>query len=92
MPVTGEAADNDALDLAMQSLNLALQRHLDARERKVLVEAFASAAESVWWICAIDEQLGPKGSPYAQARDRDQFGGTSRGCDGFGTGTPTSCP
>lgn len=70
--MTGE--EPEPLDLAMQSLEAAFQRHWDARERRVLVDAFASAAETLWWICTIDDKLGGKGTAYAQARDRDEFG------------------
>ena len=72
--VTDEAAEPDVLDLAFQSLESALKRHMDAREQMELGDAFASAAETLWWICTIDDHLGGKGSPYAKARDADPAG------------------
>jgi hypothetical protein len=70
----GQTDDPATLDMAVKSLALALHRHDEARQRMVLLDAFASAAETVWWICAIDEQLGGKGSQYAAARDADDAG------------------
>jgi len=72
------ADDPAALELAVQSLTLAVRRHLDARKRTDLLDAFASAAETVWWICAIDEQLNGgstrNNTDYARARNDDEMG------------------
>ena len=44
------------------------------------LDAFASAAETVWWVCAIDEQLDGNGgsrrqvTQYARERDADDNG------------------
>lgn len=50
-------ADPKALRVAMQALDLALERHSEAFIARDLLRAYASSAEAVWWICAIDEQL-----------------------------------
>ena len=58
--VTDDPAEPNAFDLAFQSLESALQRHMDAREQMALPEAFASAAETLWWIYTIDDRLRRK--------------------------------
>jgi hypothetical protein len=80
---------DNPLDLALQALDLAFERHGEARPSNSRLAVWASAAECVWWICAIDEQLagmerpavrsaqqrtrGPA-SEYEQARDADDRG------------------
>lgn len=48
--------DDDALPFATEAPHAALWRHLHARLESSLSEVYAFAADTVRWVCAIDEQ------------------------------------
>ncbi len=65
----------DPLVLGIQALDLAYERHMVARDGHSLLLAWASAAECVWWICALDEQLHElHKTAYEVARRADSDG------------------
>jgi hypothetical protein len=69
--------DTGALQFATNALRAALWRHHEARARSDLDDAYASAAETVWWVCAIDEHLctyGGNSAAYEARRDADTNG------------------
>ena len=76
------ASDDDpkSLELVATALGHALDRHMTARRAwplaAGLADACATAAETLWWICALDTRLGGErpGSPYVEARDADDDG------------------
>ena len=72
-PVVGQAV--------AQALRAAHARHIAARKGSDLAAAFSSAAETAWWICALDDQLGgaDKTTPYSKARNLDPNGRYIRG-------------
>jgi hypothetical protein len=55
-----------------------VRSHRAAWDHRSLIDCFASGVETVWWICAVDEQLAEVNG-YAAARDADQHGAVIRG-------------
>lgn len=69
--------DPEALRSALEALAPTLERHEQARQARDWLRIYASAAEAVWWLCAVDEHLGgnrKQPTPYARARDADPDG------------------
>ncbi len=66
------------LDVGLLALHAAIARYDAVAPQPDLPKAFAAAAEAVWWICSLDEQLNGgttnNKTPYAQARDHDAAG------------------
>lgn len=70
--------DRPPVLLALEALDHAYERHVQARVQRDGVTVFASAAEALWWIAAIDDQfnggsptkMGQPPTPYEKARDR----------------------
>lgn len=73
------ADDPDALGVGLQALNAAMDRLETAAPSRDLPSVFAAAAEAVWWICSLDENLNggdnKTTTEYAEARDAEHSDG-----------------
>lgn len=67
----------DPQALALQGLRDAYKRHEVAQQRRDLSAAYVSGVEGVWWVCALDEEMGGnarQANGYKNARDADPSG------------------
>lgn len=76
--------DTDALRVAVQALDMALARHREAFMARDTLRTHASGVESVWWICAIDEQLGRPSADAPVWEDPTQEAPFKMDADWFG--------
>ena len=71
------ARDRDAQAFGLEGLRHAYERHEAAQHQRDLRGAYISGVEGVWWVCALDEELGgnmKQANDYKSARDADPNG------------------
>ena len=62
-------------ELALQGMQAALDRALDARKSDKIEEMFAPLAEALWWIVVLNDSYWQSdGEEYRKSRDSDEQG------------------